>query len=135
MKAAPTPCTSTSTNLHKYFKPELREAGKRLNQLIGGTLAAKALAGDVTSCIFWLKCKGGFRDRGSDYAQQGGRVVYGWADDVDAAAQPARVKKQQPADAPMDQPAEQPLNGAPGGAPDPHAYRKPIRTAGDRPGC
>jgi hypothetical protein len=84
--------------LHKYFKPELVDAGRRLNQLIGGTLAAKALSGDVTSCIFWLKCKAGFREKGSEYSQQqGGRVTYGWSDDVDAAAtQQAKTKPSKP---------------------------------------
>lgn len=43
--------------LEKYYRAELDKAAIVANAKIGGQLYKKAMSGDVTSIIFWLKCR------------------------------------------------------------------------------
>lgn len=80
--------------LMKHFRKELKESGKQLNAMIAGGVAKKALAGDMAASFFWLKCKAGWREKDRfQQPEQAGNVVYGWADDVEAAAVPAKKTK------------------------------------------
>lgn len=52
----------TEPTLLKYFKAELGEGKVKANVKIAQTLYKKAIAGDTTSMIFWLKSQAGWKD-------------------------------------------------------------------------
>lgn len=52
----------SSMTLRKYYKKELEHGLYDANLAIGTRLFKKAMDGDTTSCIFWLKCRGGWRE-------------------------------------------------------------------------
>lgn len=43
--------------LVKYYRPELEDSVAECNAAIAGALYAKAIEGDVTAMIFWLKTR------------------------------------------------------------------------------
>ena len=52
----------SETLMHKYFRAELDQAEERGVARVGSRLYAKALAGDNTAMIFYLKTRGRWRD-------------------------------------------------------------------------
>lgn len=52
----------TENTLAKYFKAELAEGKTRANVGVAKTLYQKALEGDNTCMIFWLKTRAGWKD-------------------------------------------------------------------------
>ena len=49
--------------LRKYYRNELDLAKAKANAKIGGALFNKAIAGDTTAMIFWMKTQAGWRER------------------------------------------------------------------------
>lgn len=49
--------------LRKYYRDELDLALAKANAKIGGALFNKALSGDTSAQIFWLKTRAGFKER------------------------------------------------------------------------
>src|SRR5450755_969405 len=45
--------------LCKYFKQELTAANEKLVRLISARVASKGLKGNLSACMFWMKCQGG----------------------------------------------------------------------------
>ncbi len=56
--------------LRKYFWQEIEIAGVEANAKVAQTLFRKATEGtgkeSITACIFWLKCRAGWREAGAD---------------------------------------------------------------------
>ncbi len=48
--------------LRKYFSAELEVGTTKANAKVASTLYNKAVKGDTTSCIFWLKTRAGWRE-------------------------------------------------------------------------
>jgi len=48
--------------LVKHYANELATGKLRANVKVAQTLYKKAIAGDTTSAIFWLKCRAGWKD-------------------------------------------------------------------------
>lgn len=48
--------------LRKHYRRDLDLATARANAAVGGALFNKAIKGDTTAMIFWLKTKGGFKE-------------------------------------------------------------------------
>lgn len=48
--------------LRKHYRDELDLAKARANAKVGGALFNKALAGDTTAMIFWMKTQAGWRE-------------------------------------------------------------------------
>jgi len=48
--------------LHKYYREELDLGMLTASAQIGGALYKKAMSGDTTAMIFWLKTRAGFRE-------------------------------------------------------------------------
>ena len=73
--------------LHKYYRDELDLGLASANAQVGGALYNKAIGGDTTAMIFWLKCRAGFREKKEDDAPKGDSTlqvtfnVVGGADD------------------------------------------------------
>jgi hypothetical protein len=59
----------SSRTLRKHFRLELDRAAVEVNSQVAQVLFKKAIAGDTTAAIFWLKCRAGWRERGT--AEQG----------------------------------------------------------------
>jgi hypothetical protein len=55
----------SSRTLRKHFRNELDRAAIEVNTQVAQTLFNKALAGDTTAMIFWLKCRANWRERGN----------------------------------------------------------------------
>jgi hypothetical protein len=55
----------SSRTLRKHFRIELDRGGVEANSQVAQALFKKALAGDTTAAIFWLKCRAGWRERAS----------------------------------------------------------------------
>jgi|SRR5579872_50525 len=55
----------SSRTLRKHFRSELDRAAVEVNTQVAQTLYKKALAGDTTAMIFWLKCRANWRERGN----------------------------------------------------------------------
>lgn len=49
--------------LYKYYRKELDLSSSIANANVGGALYNKAISGDTTAMIFWLKTKAGFKER------------------------------------------------------------------------
>lgn len=52
----------TRPTLIKYFRKELDEGLFSANLSVGMSLYRKAMAGDNTCMLFWLKCRAGWRE-------------------------------------------------------------------------
>ena len=52
----------SAETLDKYYRPELEESAAKANAEIAKGLYAKAIGGDVTSMIFWLKTRARWRE-------------------------------------------------------------------------
>lgn len=50
-----------SKTLRKYYRKELDHACAEANAKIGGVLFNKAIKGDVTAAIFWMKVRAGWK--------------------------------------------------------------------------
>jgi hypothetical protein len=48
--------------LYKYYREELDLGLVAANAQIGGALFKKAMGGDTTAMIFWLKTRAGFKE-------------------------------------------------------------------------
>lgn len=48
--------------LYKYYRVELDQSGAQATAAIGGALYNKAINGDTTAMIFWLKTQAGWRE-------------------------------------------------------------------------
>ena len=57
--------------LAKHYGPELEESAARANAKIAQTLYQKALDGDVTSMIFWLKTRARWREERPEAPESG----------------------------------------------------------------
>lgn len=55
----------SSRTLRKHFRLELDRAAVEVNSQVAQVLFKKAIAGDTTAAIFWLKCRAGWRERGT----------------------------------------------------------------------
>jgi DNA-binding XRE family transcriptional regulator len=64
----------TRRTLFKYYKRELDLARAQANATIGGMLFNKAKNGDVTSAIFWMKTRAGWRERQEVTGANGGAI-------------------------------------------------------------
>jgi hypothetical protein len=51
--------------VRKYFRRELDLGSPEANTMVAKTLYKKAVAGDTTAAIFWLKCRAGWREHGN----------------------------------------------------------------------
>ena len=49
--------------LRKHYREELDLASAQANARIGGALYNKALGGDTTAMIFWMKTRAGWREK------------------------------------------------------------------------
>jgi hypothetical protein len=49
--------------LTKHYREELDQAMARANASVGGALFNKALKGDTTAMIFWMKTRAGWREK------------------------------------------------------------------------
>lgn len=49
--------------LQRHFRKEIDTAGEKASARVAGRLYAKAMEGDVTSMIFWLKTRAGWREK------------------------------------------------------------------------
>ena len=49
--------------LYKYYRRELDTARDLANAQVGGALFNKALAGDTTAQIFWMKTRAGWKEK------------------------------------------------------------------------
>ena len=49
--------------LYKYYRRELDTARDLANAQVGGALFNKALAGDMTAQIFWMKTRAGWKEK------------------------------------------------------------------------
>lgn len=49
--------------LRKHFADEIATAGVEANAKVADTLYQKAIAGDNTCLIFWLKCRAGWKEK------------------------------------------------------------------------
>jgi transcriptional regulator with XRE-family HTH domain len=49
--------------LEKYYNNELQLGTAKANAQIAGALYNKAISGDTTSMIFWLKCRAGWKEK------------------------------------------------------------------------
>jgi hypothetical protein len=49
--------------LRKHFRDDLDRGLAEANVTIADSLFAAAMAGNITAMIFWLKCRGGWRER------------------------------------------------------------------------
>ena len=49
--------------LRKYYRRELDLSTHQANAQVGGALYNKAVKGDTTAMIFWLKTRAGFREQ------------------------------------------------------------------------
>lgn len=49
--------------LRKYFREELDTGSIRATASVAGKLYEKAIAGDTTCMIFWMKTRGGWREK------------------------------------------------------------------------
>ena len=56
--------------LYKYYRRELDTARDLANAQVGGALFNKALAGDTTAQIFWMKTRAGWKEKQDDVAEQ-----------------------------------------------------------------
>ena len=52
----------TKPTLEKYYKKELATGAIKANAAVAKTLFQKAIDGDTTACIFWLKTRAGWRE-------------------------------------------------------------------------
>lgn len=52
--------------LRKYYRTELDHSAAQANAAIGGALYNKALNGDTTAMIFWMKTRAGWREKDRD---------------------------------------------------------------------
>jgi hypothetical protein len=59
----------TAKTLRKYYTKELANGKAKVDALIGGQLVKKALGGNMTAIIFYLKTKCGWREQ-SDYGSE-----------------------------------------------------------------
>ncbi|MBI5538009.1 MAG: helix-turn-helix domain-containing protein [Deltaproteobacteria bacterium] len=66
--------TSVNT-LRRYYRRELDQGEALANIDIAGVLYSKAMAGDLTACIFWLKCRAGWCDRPDSLSDQERAVI------------------------------------------------------------
>ena len=57
--------------LLKYYGPELEESAAKANAAIAQGLYAKAIGGDVTSMIFWLKTRARWREERPEAPESG----------------------------------------------------------------
>lgn len=53
----------TSRTMRKYYRDELDVATSKANASVAGTLFKKAMDGDTTCMIFWLKTRAKWNDR------------------------------------------------------------------------
>lgn len=56
--------------LRKYYRRELDLATHQANAQVGGALFNKAVKGDTTAAIFWLKTRAGFREAKEDFSNE-----------------------------------------------------------------
>jgi hypothetical protein len=54
----------SSRTVRKHFRKELDRGALEANNKVAQALFKKAIEGDTTSAIFWLKCRAGWRERG-----------------------------------------------------------------------
>jgi hypothetical protein len=48
--------------LYKYYTPELTQSREKANASVGGALFKKAMAGDTTAMIFWMKTRARWKE-------------------------------------------------------------------------
>jgi hypothetical protein len=58
-----------SKTLRKHYRKELDHSVAKANAKMGGVLYNKALAGDTTAMIFWMKTRAGFREKQDEQKQ------------------------------------------------------------------
>jgi transposase len=58
----------SSRTLRKHFRDELDRGGLEANSQVAQALFKKAVAGNTTAQIFWLKCRSGWREGGNSDA-------------------------------------------------------------------
>lgn len=72
--------------LYRHYRNELENGLYNANLAIATRLFKKAMDGDTTSCIFWLKCRGGWREtdrhelvgpNGAPFEPPNIRIVFG----------------------------------------------------------
>ena len=56
--------------LYKYYRRELDTARDLANAQVGGALFNKALTGDTTAQIFWMKTRAGWKEKQDDAVEQ-----------------------------------------------------------------
>ena len=54
-----------SRTVRKHFRIELDRAAVEANSKVAQSLYKKAVGGDTTAAIFWLKCRANWRERGT----------------------------------------------------------------------
>lgn len=60
----------TDKTLRKHYAREIATATSRANANIGGVLYRKAMDGDLTACIFWMKTRAKWNDRPEENREQ-----------------------------------------------------------------
>ena len=77
----------TSRTLRKHYRTELDTSLAEANSKVGGKLYNKAISGDTSAMIFWLKTRAGFRE------QEKQKEIKEDTSEIFAAAIAALVKK------------------------------------------
>jgi hypothetical protein len=52
--------------LRRYYRRELDVGAAKANMVIAGTLFQQAVNGGTAAAIFWMKCRGGWREKHVD---------------------------------------------------------------------
>lgn len=66
--------------LRKHYRDELDLAKAKANATVGGRLYNKAIGGDTTAMIFWMKTQGGWREGQNIDHTSGGKPIKSFSD-------------------------------------------------------
>ena len=61
--------------LRRHYREELDLSTAKANASVGGALYNKAIGGDTTAMIFWLKTKAGFREQQDSLTEEDGVLI------------------------------------------------------------